>query len=176
MKPEIKKIRVDELESFVSSETFKRLSIVPITTLRARSYAANPLAQPGDIVLYLGFIDNQLVAFRSIFAGVINAGNSKIRFGWCSGAWVHPDLRRQGFSMLLLNEALADWNGKLMLTNYSPQTEKLFLKSGKFKVIHRFQGFRGYLFPKILILSSCPTPSGSNSQRKRAERMFRKGK
>lgn len=139
---------MDELESFVNSTTFNRLAIVPITTLRARSYAENPLAQPTDIALYLGFINNQLVAFRSIFAGVINNENNKIRFGWCSGAWVHPDLRRNGFSMLLLDEALADWNGKLMLTNYSPETERLFLKSGKFQVIHQFQGFRGYLFPK----------------------------
>lgn len=139
---------MDELESFVTSETFNRMATIPITALRARSYMANPLALPNDIALYLGFIDNQLVAFRSIFAGSVNSENKKIRFGWCSGAWVHPNFRGQGFSMQLLHEALADWEGKLMLTNYSPQTEKLFLKSGKFQAVHQFNGFRGYLFPK----------------------------
>ena len=145
---EIKKIRLDELEDFVQSEIFRHFTTIPISELRVKSYINNPHSQPDDIILYLGFVDEQLVAFRSLFAGVIQTKPEKQRFAWCSGNWVHPDFRRKGFSEKLLNDAYIDWNGKLMFTNYAPNSEKLYLKSGNFNAIHEFDGFRGYLFPK----------------------------
>jgi GNAT superfamily N-acetyltransferase len=152
----IEKISLKDLESFIHSETFQQFTTIPITVLRAKSYLNNPHAQSEDVVLYLGFIEKQLVAFRSLFADRIFSENVPIRFAWCSGNWVHPDFRRKGFSEQLLNEAFADWNGKLMFTNYAPNSEKLYLKTGKFQPIHQFRGFRGYLFPKTrkLIQSS----------------------
>ena len=145
---EIKKIKRNELESFTGSDFFNRLPVVPITPERAKSYVRNPRSQPGDVVLYLGFIDEQLVAFRSLFADWIFEAGQPVRFGWFSGNWVHPQFRRQGFSEALLREAYSDWNGKLMFTNYAPESEKLYLKTGWFKPIHQFSGVRGYLFPK----------------------------
>lgn len=132
----------------MQSKTFNNFVTVPITPKRAKSYINNPNAKPNDVVLYLGFIENNLVAFRTLFAGVANSGTQQIHFGWCSGSWVHPDFRRRGFSQQLLKEAYFDWDRKLMLTNYSPATEKLFLKTGWFQPIHQFEGVRGYLFPK----------------------------
>ena len=144
----IEKIRLNELEDFVKSEIFQQFDIIPITELRVRSYISNPHAHPGDVVLYLGFVQKQLVAFRTLFADCTNYENEQVRFAWCSGNWVHPDFRRRGFSEQLLNEALNDWDNKLMFTNYAPNSEKLYLKSGKFHSVHQFQGFRAYLFPK----------------------------
>jgi GNAT superfamily N-acetyltransferase len=145
---EIKKIPLNELEHFAQSEVYQHFTIAPISELRVKSYINNPHSQPNDIVLYLGLINNQLVAFRSLFAGIIQNEQEKQRFAWCSGNWVHPDFRRKGFSELLLNEAFNDWQGRLMFTNYAPNSEKLYLKSGRFHAIHQFHGFRGYLFPK----------------------------
>lgn len=136
------------MERFVQSETWQQFTIIPISVLRVKSYINNPNAKPGDVVLYLGFIENQLVAFRTLFADRIYSDNQLIRFGWCSGNWVHPDFRRKGFSEQLLQDAFTDWNGKLMFTNYAPNSEKLYLKTGKFQPVYHFQGFRGYLFPK----------------------------
>ncbi|MCD6355074.1 MAG: hypothetical protein J7L95_05950, partial [Prolixibacteraceae bacterium] len=139
---------MNELESFVKSESFQQLTILPITPARAQSYLHNPRALPGDVVLFLGFIDSELVAFRSLFADVAYTKTDKIRFGWCSGNWVDPRYRRKGFSERLLKEAYNDWNGKLMFTNYAPASEQLYLKTGLFNKIHRFNGVRAYLFPK----------------------------
>ncbi len=148
----IEKIRLNELEDFVKSEIFQQFEVVPITGLRVKSYISNPYAHPGDVVLYLGFVQKQLVAFRTLLADSVNNENEKVRFAWCSGNWVHPDFRRKGFSEQLLIEALKDWDNKLMFTNYAPNSEMLYLKTGKFHAIHQFQGFRGYLFPKTMKL------------------------
>jgi len=148
LKLSIEKIRLKDLESFVQSETFQHFATIPITDLRVKSYLNNPHAQLEDVVLYFGFVEKQLVAFRSLFAERIISEGGPIRFAWCSGNWVHPDFRRKGFSEQLLNEAFSDWNGKLMFTNYAPNSEQLYLKTGKFQTVHQFHGFRGYLFPK----------------------------
>lgn len=148
MNLEIKKIRLKELNDFVKGEIFNQLKTVPISPERAKSYINNPRAKPEDVVLYLGFINNTLVAFRSLFAGELISADIKIRFAWCSGSWVASDFRRKGFSEQLLKEAYSDWLGKLMFTNYAPNAERLILKTGLFHSIHKFNGVRAYLFPK----------------------------
>lgn len=152
LSPEIRKIELKNLENFIQSEIFRQFSIVPITPSRAKSYLSNPHGLPSDVVLILALVDGDLVAFRSIFAGVVQSGSETIRFGWCSGAWVKPGFRRKGLSKQLLEEALADWEGKLMFSNYAPEAEKLILSTGRFKPIHQFDGARAYLFPKTVKL------------------------
>ncbi len=148
MNLEIKKIRIKELEEFINSKLFAELEFIPISVERAVSYLKNPNAQHDDVALYLGFINKRLVAFRSLFADVARNGNTSIRFGWCSGSWVHPAYRRRGFSIQLLKEAYSDWGQKLMLTNYAPNAEKLILKTGLFQPVHKYNGVRAYLYPK----------------------------
>jgi GNAT superfamily N-acetyltransferase len=127
---------------------YRQFQTIPISELRVKSYINNPNSLPDDVVVYLGFIQNQFIAFRTLFAGCIKCENENTRFAWCSGNWVHQDFRRKGVSEKLLNEAFVDWNGKLMFTNYAPNSEKLYLKTGRFQAIHQFNGFRAYLFPK----------------------------
>ncbi len=148
LNPEVRKIRLCDLEKFCGSKMYRQFPNVPITPSRALSYLNNPNGNPEDVVLFLAFAEGEMIAFRSLFAGVVQFPDQKIRFGWCSGSWVHPYFRRRGISLLLLKEAFNDWDGRLMLTNYSPATERLFLKTGWFKSIHKFNGARFYLFPK----------------------------
>ena len=145
---QVKKIRLNELENFVNSKEFQNYKVIPISTIRAQSYLANPHGHPDDIVLYLGFIADKLVAFRSIFADTLNSEDQLIRFGWCSGNWVHEQHRRLGYSGQLLSEAYNDWDKKLAFTNYAPNSEKLYLKTGLFQPIHQFEGARLYLYAK----------------------------
>lgn len=152
LNPEIRKVRLGELKAFTESEFFRELSHIPITPSRAKSYLENPHGKPDDVVLLLAFAHLKLVGFRSLFAGEVQTEKGKIRFGWCSGNWVHPEFRRKGISIMLLEEAYAEWNGKLMFTNYAPDSEKLYLKTGWFSPVHQFNGARAYLFPKTVKL------------------------
>ncbi len=148
LNPEIIKIRLGELETFCRSDLYRQFSTVPITPSRTASYIDNPHGNPEDVVLLLALLNRNLVAFRSLFAGVVFVENKNIRFGWCSGSWVDPEFRRKGLSQLLLKEAYSTWEGRLMFTNYAPESESLYLKTGWFKPVHQFEGARGYLFAK----------------------------
>ncbi|HPF50010.1 MAG TPA: hypothetical protein PK335_00475 [Draconibacterium sp.] len=143
-----------ELQAFVESPRFRELETIPISLNRVQSYLHNPHALPNDVVLYMGFLNEKLAAFRTLFADVVCQASQNIRFGWCSGTWVHPDYRRKGFSVQLLREAYSDWDRKLMLTNYAPDAEKLCIKTGWFKPVHTFEGARAYLFPKLQKLNT----------------------
>ena len=145
---EIRKIAIKELEGFIRSEAFRSFPDKPITPMRVASQVNNPRAYPDDIVLYMLFKEKKLVAYRTLVSDFVFLNTEKVRFAWCSGNWVHPGYRRQGFSYMLLNEAYNDWNGKLMFTNYAPASLNLYLKSGLFKEIYRHEGARFYLFPK----------------------------
>jgi GNAT superfamily N-acetyltransferase len=142
----LKKIQLNELEQFLESEEFRALQPKPVSSFRVVSYLNNPHAKPSDIVLYFFYIENNLIAYRTVFAAKLNGADE--RFAWLSGNWVHPDYRRQGHSERLLNEILHDWDHRLMFTNYAPASLQLYLKSQQFKEIYFEVGRRFYLFAK----------------------------
>lgn len=140
----IKKIRLRELSTFKESSLYKGLDVIPISTNRIESYVNNPRANEEDVVLYLAFEDEKLVAFRTIFADSINILQNQYKFGWFSGNWVHNNYRRKGISTLLLNEVMSDWDSKLLYTNYAPNSKQLYDKSNKFDLFLEKQGMRLY--------------------------------
>lgn len=207
--PELIKIKLGELPAFLESGLFLSLNVRPLPSLRASSYLHNPSGNAGDFVLYLYIEGTELLAFRSLFAGVITttysncgmasfgvvpdnsishqkppsetkkgaSGDSEflkggydtvrhasgsetavptspdsvscpekgiLRFGFCSGSWVTPACRGRGYAGMLLREAYNDWNGRLVLTNYSPAGLHSNLNSGLFTPLHQFSGARAY--------------------------------
>jgi GNAT superfamily N-acetyltransferase len=142
----LKKIQLNELEQFLESEAVRALQPKPVSSFRAVSYLNNPHAKPNDIVLYFFCIENNLIAYRTVFAAKLTGEDE--RFAWLSGNWVHPDYRRQGHSERLLNEILHDWGHRLMFTNYAPASLQLYLKSKQFQAIYSGTGRRFYLFAK----------------------------
>ncbi len=141
---ELKTIRLQDLETFGRSELFQSFEIKPISAARIQSYLNNPHGLPGDVVLYLLHEENKLLAFRTLFAGRLM--NQSKRFAWLSGNWVHPHYRRQGYSKRLLDEALKDWDERLMFTNYAPESLQLYLKTKQFQTVYLDYGTRFYFY------------------------------
>lgn len=139
------KVKLNELEAYCSRFTTGIHSVVPLSQARMKSYLANPNSLSSDVALYTIESKKQIVAFRSIWADVLHTSKEPVRFGWCSGNWVHPSFRRKGLSLKLLDVALSDWEGKLMFTNYAPESLNAYMKSGHFSVLHERTGKRFYL-------------------------------
>jgi hypothetical protein len=110
--------------------------VLPISEHRVKSYINNPRGKKTDIVLYYILNEGEIIAFRTLWADeVFTPEREKTRFAWCSGNWVKTEWRRKGLSLKLLNAAYHDWDGKLMFTNYAPESEKGYLKSGLFPYV-----------------------------------------
>ncbi|MDR3061541.1 MAG: hypothetical protein LBU57_05440 [Dysgonamonadaceae bacterium] len=144
---ELIKIKLGELESFCSGETFKKFGIKPVSPLRIKSYLANPRAKNEDTVLYMLIEGKKLIAFRTILPDTVYSENNPIRFGWCSGIWVDPEYRGQKRWKLLLEEALKDWENRLMFTNYAPKVLLLYTGEDWFHLLSNRRGYRFYLNP-----------------------------
>lgn len=140
----IKKVALKDLKDFINSAEYKNLKNKPISKGRAHSYVNNPRATKDDIVLYMAFISNELVGYRTILSDFFIIKNKKEFFGWLSGSWVHLNYRRKGISTLIFNEVLKDWKSKLMYTNYADISKLLYDKTAQFNLIKQLHGTKYY--------------------------------
>ncbi len=157
---ELVKIQLKDLENFCNSEVFQHFTVKPISPLRVKSYIHNPRADQNDYVLYMLVANGEMVAFRTIVGDYVFTTDQPIKFGWCSGSWVTPHLRRTGLSKQLLHECFQDWQQRLMFTNYAENSKQLYLDSNFFCILQQRTGRRFYLFPncyEILLKKSTPS-------------------
>jgi GNAT superfamily N-acetyltransferase len=128
------------LKQFLDSELYRNMPYVPVSSQRAESWLHNPRLSPRDILLYVAFEGEEMIAYRCILPD----RHRDISFGWLSGNWVRPDHRRKGLASMLFEEANADWGHHLMYTNYAPESKAVYDKSGRFGLYHERPGMRYY--------------------------------
>ncbi len=140
----LKKIQLNELAAFVSSDEYNQFDVLPISLNRVESYLQNPRANPDDFILYMLFDGYLLIGFYTLLTDTLCVDNKTERFVWLSGAWVRSEYRRKGISTNLLLELFADWNGRAIYTNYAPNAKAMFDKSGKFSLLTSKKGLKLY--------------------------------
>lgn len=153
----IKKIQLKNLREFVSSDEFSRLNDLPISTKRVNSYLRNPNKDMEKPVLYLGFINNQLIVYRSILQDKIILKDGSISMVWLSGVWTHPKFRRNGWASKLLDEVYKDYHGKLMVSNFGTNSGLLFSNHNLFCKFPTIEGQRFYY--RLSLREILPTKS-----------------
>ena len=136
----IVKYNAEGMKKFLDSEGYSSMPFVPVSRHRAQSWLNNPRMRPEDVIVYLAYDSDDMIAYCCI----IPDRHSDIRFGWLSGIWVRQDQRRMGLASLLFEEAYTDWGHQLMYTNYAPEANALFLKSGHFDLYFERPGIRYY--------------------------------
>jgi GNAT superfamily N-acetyltransferase len=143
---DLKSYTLEELEPYLLPLFSNPDSILPVSPLRLRSYLENPRAEPYDPVLFEMHHEGRLVAYRTLLPDRFydNKGDP-VRFAWLSGNWVTPPLRRRGLSTRLLEMAEEKWQGRLMYTNYAPESKALYDGTGRFMAIANREGKRFYL-------------------------------
>lgn len=143
---DLRSYTLEELEDYLAPLYSVPGSTVPISPLRLQSYLANPRANSNDVVLFEMIHKNQLVGYRTLLPDLFyDQKGVPQRFAWLSGNWVFPGERRRGISTHLLLEAEKKWEGRLMYTNYAPDSKALYDHTGRFPTIARREGRRYYL-------------------------------
>ncbi len=143
---EARSYTLKQLDAHLSQRYDPSSSLVPVSPLRLASFQHNPRALPDDPVLYEMRQGNDLVAFRTLLPDWYFDGKGRMhRFAWLSGNYVLPAYRRQGISSRLLEQAEAEWKGRLMYTNYAPASKAVYDRSGQFRLLVRREGARYYL-------------------------------
>lgn len=146
------RVNANEVQIYSTDPQLAEREHIPISRHRAMSYAANPRASTTDVVLYLAYRDDKLIGYRTVLPDLLFIGDRQIKVGWLSGIWVHEEYRRQGVALLLLDEAIKDWNNHLLFTNYALESKAVCDKSGKFEILSTIKGRRYYLRSCLSIL------------------------
>lgn len=143
---DLKSYTLEELDEYLLPLYSNPESILPVSPLRLRSYLENPRAEPTNRVLFEMRHEGEVIAYRTLLPDwFYDQGGDPQRFAWLSGNWVRPDMRRRGFSTQLLEMAEEQWQGRLMYTNYAPESKALYDHTGRFRAIARREGKRFYL-------------------------------
>ena len=137
----IEKYNALRLKEFLDSDLYRNMPFVPVSEHRALSWLHNPRLKPEDTIMYVGFEGDDMLAYRCIMPDRFG----DIRFGWLSGNWVRPDMRRMGIASLLFEEAYRDWGHQLMFTNFAPESKAVYDKSGHFEIYRERSGSRYHL-------------------------------
>ena len=143
---DLKSYTLEELKPYLYTLYSKPESLLPVSPLRLQSYLKNPRAKLSDPVLFEMRQKGEVIAYRTLLPDCFydREGHPQ-RFAWLSGNWVRPDMRRQGISTRLLELAEKLWEGRLMYTNYAPESKALYDHTGRFKIIANREGLRFYL-------------------------------
>jgi GNAT superfamily N-acetyltransferase len=144
----IEKYTPERLKEFLESDMYRDMPYIPVSRHRAESWLQNPRLEPDDIIMYLGFEGEDMIAYR----GILPDRHGEVRFGWLSGIWVRPDHRRMGMASRLIMEAYEDWGHRLMVTNYAPEAGAVFDKSGHFELYFARPGMRYYQRSNLSVL------------------------
>ena len=143
---DLKSYTLEELEPYLYTLYADPKSLVPIPPTRLRSYLNNPRANLSDPVLFEMRKDGEVMGYRTLLPDCFydREGNPQ-RFAWLSGNWVRPDMRRRGISTRLLEMAEKQWEGRLMYTNYAPDSKALYDHTGRFRLLANREGKRFHL-------------------------------
>lgn len=121
-----------QLKELINSEKFKEFSFYPITVHRAISHINNPNISDETTILILAFFENNLAGYIGIMADKMFHKNEKIPIGWLSTLFVHPNFRGKSIAQKLLNKACNEYDGKILITEFTPEAENIYKKSGLF--------------------------------------------
>ncbi len=143
---DIRVYTLEELESHIQSTYSNPEELTPLSPLRLNSYLQNPRAENTDPVLIELWQNEKLIAYRTLLPDLlIDLHGNSMRFAWLSGNWVDPEFRRKGLSTKLLQRAEALWDGRLMYTNYAPESKAVYDQTGQFPLLVKRDGLRFYL-------------------------------
>ena len=141
---ELRKIKACELENFVNSEEFIKLKNIPISYHRAISQSRNPRASSNDEVLFVSYHEGEVVGYLGALPDRMYL-ESEMKIAWLTCFWVAPEFQKKGVAAQLFLSVVRSWDHKLLITNFIPPLEKIYLKTGIFKPFTESIGIRGYL-------------------------------
>ncbi len=121
-----------QLEELIHSDRFLDFPFLPISLHRAVSHINNPNLDDDKTTLILAFEGNKLAGYIGIMADCMIHDEKEISVGWLSTLFVPTDFRGRKIAQQLLNKACDEYDGKILITEFTPAAESMYLKSKMF--------------------------------------------
>jgi hypothetical protein len=127
----IEQIRVSDLPEFAryASAHPEEYSILPISPMRADAQARNPLAEPDDIGLIVGYVGERCAGYLGLLPGAIEFRGRRHPVSCLSGFYVAPADRTSGLVTKLPLAAMS-LGRDLYVTRINDEARALFAQLG----------------------------------------------
>jgi len=140
---QITEIKVSGLIDFAQGNLWQNLSPKPITLLRAFSQSKNPRANADDVALLIAYEGNQLLGLVGLLPDFIH-GESSMPASSNSCWWVDPQ-KGKHLAVPLFMKAFALCNQKMFMTDCTPHTLQILVRTNWFDFPETPSGMRGFL-------------------------------
>lgn len=134
-----------ELVALTQSEVYSQLLNLPVSKLRALSHLHNPRLDPNTPMMYIAWLDGQVVGYRMVLCDTIYVDEAAQPVGWYSCVWVDPTVRGQGIAKKLVTRCLQDWEGRIFGADAVPESRNLYLSTGLYQGELYLEGARAYM-------------------------------
>ncbi|WP_292010268.1 GNAT family N-acetyltransferase [Chryseobacterium sp.] len=149
----LKTYNKQELQEFISSGDFRQYDFLPITEHRAVSHIQNPKADSDQILLVLAFDDDQLAGYIGCMPDYFDIDGTIFRYAWLSTLFISDQFRGKRIAQTLLHKVFEVYKGQIAVTEFTPEAEGLYNKTGVFRYLEPKIGKRYYFrtdFTQIL--------------------------
>ncbi|MEL6841973.1 MAG: GNAT family N-acetyltransferase, partial [Bacteroidota bacterium] len=134
----IQTLNAAALRAYIFSDTFDQTPVLPISRHRALSHLANPRLRPDDVIMIFAHSDEgELVGYLGVLPDEIYLNGKQDRGGWLSCMWVNPITRGQGIGGKLVQAALNAWQGRILVTEFTPAAKRLYDRTEAFVDLHQ---------------------------------------
>lgn len=134
----------DSLKKFIESGEYKTFSFLPVSLHRAISHINNPRADKDDILLIIAKENNQLAGYLGLLTDQIFQDGNSIKVAWLSTLYVDTAFRGKKIANKLLNLANEFYNDSILITEFTPEAERLYQRSNYFNYLEPLEGERYY--------------------------------
>jgi GNAT superfamily N-acetyltransferase len=132
------------LQDFIDSEEFESLPVLPISRHRAVSQIQNPRLEVTDKILFIAYEGKAIIGYLGVVPDFYYINGEKHKVGWLSCFWVAPEARGKGVSVELGTRAVQSWNYRLVATEFTISSKKLWLKINALDIFTTLHGIRGF--------------------------------
>jgi hypothetical protein len=117
---------------------------VPITRERALAQVNNPRAEDSDVVLFVAYDGDVVVAHLGIVPDLAFGGATERKIGWLTAWWANSDRKYSGAGMLLLMRAMALYKNGIGASGFSEDARKIYAATRKFTTIKELPGISAF--------------------------------
>lgn len=148
----LRKIYKKDIPALLQEQSFWDHSFLSISRHRLLAHLRNPNSDADDMVLVLGYLNDELVGYMGVFIDKITLDGKAQKIGWLSTWWVHPKTKGSGIGREILDTMYAANEGKIGISQFTPSAKRVYDKSGYFYTLKMNHGVKAVLRSNLVFV------------------------